>query len=183
MLVRVRMLLQEHGMSTEESYMFETAESAARAAEKKKKKEKNKNTFGWAAFNQDAMYKSYKKRLDKLPTNGRKEEEGEEGGGETPAGAGGAVTTVSVMGSLADNPMNYGRVGTEVSEEALERMVKELADREQARKKFSRRRAFLEGADVDYINEANLKFNKKIKKAFDKYTVEIKQNLERGTAL
>lgn len=169
-------------MSTDESFMFETAESAARAAEKKKKKEKNQNTFGWAAFNPDAMYKSYKKRLDKLPANSKTEEGEEEGGEEAPAGAEG-VTTVSVLGSLSDNPMNYGRVGADVSEEGLERMAKELADREQARKKFSRRRAFLEGADVDYINEANLKFNKKIKKAFDKYTVEIKQNLERGTAL
>ena len=163
-------------MGTDQSFMFETAESAARVAEKQKKKEKNKNTFGWAAFNQDAMYKSYKKRLDKLPNNaGGKDDEDEE------AAAGGS-TAVSVM-SLQDNPMNYGRVNTEVSQEGMERMVKELADREQARKKFSRRRAHLEGADVDYINEANLKFNKKIKKAFDKYTVEIKQNLERGTAL
>lgn len=162
-------------MSTDQSFLFETAESAARAAEKQKKKDKNKNTFGWAAFNQDAMYKNYKKRLEKLPTNAHTEEDGEES--TEPGGV------VSVMGSLQDNPMNYGRVNTEVSDEAMERMVKELADREQARKKFSRRRAFLEGADVDYINESNLKFNKKIKKAFDKYTVEIRQNLERGTAL
>jgi hypothetical protein len=51
------------------------------------------------------------------------------------------------------------------------------------RKDYSRRRTFQEDADVDYINEHNAKFNKKIKRAYDQYTVEIKQNLERGTAV
>ena len=36
---------------------------------------------------------------------------------------------------------------------------------------------------VDYINKRNMVFNKKISRAFDKYTTEIRQNLERGTAL
>ena len=39
------------------------------------------------------------------------------------------------------------------------------------------------GEDVTSINDRNKFFNKKIKRAFDKYTVEIRQNLERGTAL
>jgi pre-mRNA-splicing factor SYF2 len=56
-------------------------------------------------------------------------------------------------------------------------------DSQEARGKFSRRRTEYEGADVDYINDRNKHFNKKIKRAFDKYTVEIRQNLERGTAL
>ena len=62
-------------------------------------------------------------------------------------------------------------------------MVKELNDKIERNKKFSRRRTELDGADVDYINDRNAHFNKKIKRAFDKYTVEIRQNLERGTAL
>ena len=36
---------------------------------------------------------------------------------------------------------------------------------------------------MDYINERNKVFNKKIKRSYDKYTIETKQNLERGTAL
>jgi len=42
---------------------------------------------------------------------------------------------------------------------------------------------FDSAADIDYINDRNKHFNKKIKRAYDKYTVEIRQNLERGTAL
>lgn len=55
--------------------------------------------------------------------------------------------------------------------------------RDEKRAKFSRRRPFRHDADVDYINEANRNFNKKAEKFYDRYTVEIRQNLERGTAL
>ncbi len=48
---------------------------------------------------------------------------------------------------------------------------------------FSRRRTENSATDIDYINDRNKHFNKKIKRAYDKYTVEIRQNLERGTAL
>tara|TARA_R110002050_G_scaffold246357_1_gene384129 strand:+ start:1179 stop:1355 length:177 start_codon:yes stop_codon:yes gene_type:complete len=51
------------------------------------------------------------------------------------------------------------------------------------RGKYSRRRQFYEDADITYINERNRKYNEKIARAFDEYTTEIKQNLERGTAL
>lgn len=62
-------------------------------------------------------------------------------------------------------------------------MTKELEARKEKAAKFSRRRTDMEGADVDFINDRNAVFNKKIKRAYDKYTVEIRQNLERGTAL
>jgi len=52
-----------------------------------------------------------------------------------------------------------------------------------ARTKFSRRRQEYEQEDITSINDQNKTFNKKIKRAYDKYTVEIRQNLERGTAL
>lgn len=51
------------------------------------------------------------------------------------------------------------------------------------RSKYSRKRTASEDADVDYINDKNMKFNKKIARFYDKYTAEIKQNLERGTAV
>ena len=68
-------------------------------------------------------------------------------------------------------------------ERAVRRMAKELEGRAQQRSKFSRRRPEVPGADVDAINDRNAHFNKKLKRAFDKYTVEIRQDLERGTAI
>lgn len=62
-------------------------------------------------------------------------------------------------------------------------MVEHISEREKQRDKFSRRRMDFEANSTDAINDKNAFFNKKIKRAFDKYTVEIRQNLERGTAI
>lgn len=51
------------------------------------------------------------------------------------------------------------------------------------RKKFSRRRMYIEEENVGYINEFNRSFNKKLERAYGAQSVEIRQNLERGTAL
>lgn len=51
------------------------------------------------------------------------------------------------------------------------------------RRGYSRRRAEKAGADVDFINDRNMRFNRKIERFYGKYTTEIKQNLERGTAI
>jgi pre-mRNA-splicing factor SYF2 len=70
-----------------------------------------------------------------------------------------------------------------VAPEALDAMVAELNAKEAQRKAFSRRRAFRADADVDFINERNQHFNKKLQRAFGVHTAETKANLERGTAL
>lgn len=78
------------------------------------------------------------------------------------------------------DPLEYG---TTPKDRGMDKMVAELHERYADNAKFSRRRAEVPGADVDYINERNKHFNKKIKRAFDKYTVELRQNLERGSAV
>lgn len=69
------------------------------------------------------------------------------------------------------------------SEEAVSRLVDDLDKQIKKREKYSRRRAYDEDEDIDYINERNMKFNKKLERFYGKYTTEIKQNLERGTAI
>ncbi|XP_005110190.1 pre-mRNA-splicing factor syf2 [Aplysia californica] len=69
------------------------------------------------------------------------------------------------------------------SEDAIDRMVGDLEKQIEKRSKYSRRRTFDEEADIDYINERNMKFNQKLERFYGKYTAEIKQNLERGTAV
>lgn len=53
----------------------------------------------------------------------------------------------------------------------------------EVRSKYSRRRRFDPDADVDFINEKNRKLNARLEYFYGKYTREIKQNLERGTAV
>lgn len=69
------------------------------------------------------------------------------------------------------------------SEDAVENMVKDLEKQIEKRSKYSRRRTYDPDEDIDYINERNMKFNKKLERFYGKYTTEIKQNLERGTAV
>ena len=57
------------------------------------------------------------------------------------------------------------------------------ACRKDKRNTYSRRRKYHADKDVDFINDRNAHFNKKIERAFGQYTVEVKANLERGTAL
>jgi len=76
----------------------------------------------------------------------------------------------------------YGGEG-KVSEQAVDRMVDDLEKQIDKRSKFHRRRQHFDDADIDYINERNAKFNQKAERFYGKYTNEIKQNLERGTAI
>ncbi|NWT72307.1 SYF2 factor, partial [Prunella himalayana] len=74
--------------------------------------------------------------------------------------------------------------GTHVpSKEGVDRMVADLEKQIEKREKYSRRRPYNDDADIDYINERNAKFNQKAERFYGKYTAEIKQNLERGTAV
>ncbi|XP_004082438.1 pre-mRNA-splicing factor SYF2 [Oryzias latipes] len=74
--------------------------------------------------------------------------------------------------------------GTHVpTKDGIDRMVEDVEKQIEKRAKYSRRRAYNDDADIDYINERNAKFNKKAERFYGKYTAEIKQNLERGTAV
>lgn len=69
------------------------------------------------------------------------------------------------------------------SKESIDNMVEDLEKQIEKHSKFSRRRRFNDDADINYINERNMKFNKKLERFYGQYTAEIKQNLERGTAV
>ena len=69
------------------------------------------------------------------------------------------------------------------SEARKEALAAELLERELKRKEFSRRRTTNKEADINFINERNEVFNKKLERNFGKSAAEIKANLERGTAL
>ncbi len=77
-----------------------------------------------------------------------------------------------------------GLVGTHTdSREAIDHMADTLKQEASKKAAYSRRRAFDPDADIDYINERNKRYNELLDRHYGKYTAEIKQNLERGTAL
>lgn len=144
------------------------AETAAQVAEAQaKKKNSGDGQFGWSVFNQDSLYRAHKKRLNQLTFEKDDYKRQKEQMGD-------AFYSVDNAGALiAEKP----------SEQAKERLAQSVSKEVESRKNFSRRRTFVDEEDISYINERNRHYNKKLDRAFGQYSLEIKQNLERGTAL
>ncbi|XP_006656480.1 pre-mRNA-splicing factor syf2 [Oryza brachyantha] len=161
---KIGKLLDSNGLDMTKSYMLDTQETAEA---KYKKWEKEPAPYGWDVFNQKTLYDAYKKRTKNIDVDMEAYNKAKEADPEFYRDA---------------SSLQYGKV-SKVPEENIDRMVNELKERDEKRKAFSRRRKFHEDKDIDSINDRNEHFNKKVERAFGKYTLEIKNNLERGTAL
>ncbi|XP_052193686.1 uncharacterized protein LOC127802064 [Diospyros lotus] len=161
---KIGKLLDANGLDMNKAYMLDTEEMAET---KYKKWEKAPAPFGWDVFNQKTLYNAYKKRTKNIKIDVEEYNKMKEADPEFYREA---------------SSLQYGKA-PKIPEDRIEKMVKELKDREEKRTSFSRRRRFHEEKDIDSINDRNEHFNKKIERAFGKYTLEIKNNLERGTAL
>lgn len=83
-----------------------------------------------------------------------------------------ASSTYLERGKVAANP------------ELVEKVAKELKAEETRRKQSATKRKFYnEDEDVTHINFKNELFNKKLARAYDKYTKDIKDSFERGSAV
>lgn len=148
--------LRANGEDPAESFMFETAESVGYREQKKGAKQKA--AYGWNVFNQDALVKAMEKRQAKVRRTENKE-------------------------SVSANDLVFSLNSHEPSESDKDFMVSELTETLARHAKFSRRRQHYAEKNIDSINHRNEVFNRKLARSYDKYTAEIKANLERGTAL
>ena len=154
--------LKESGITEEDAYLhYDTMSKAKRKYEKESSK-KESETAGFEAQNTDGVAKSYGKRMDRLD----------------------GVTSSSSTKYNLEDPTQYGSsVLSEVSEAGKERLASSMKELEEKRKKNSRGQKHLDAEDIRGISYANEVYSKRLKTAYDKYTVETRQNLERGTAL
>eukprot|EP01006_Ploeotia_vitrea_P038930 TRINITY_DN66286_c6_g6_i3.p1 TRINITY_DN66286_c6_g6~~TRINITY_DN66286_c6_g6_i3.p1 ORF type:complete len:353 (-),score=200.63 TRINITY_DN66286_c6_g6_i3:46-1104(-) len=150
----------------DEELLNETAEAVQARQEWLAAKRQRKAAVGWEMTNSDALHKSYVKRLKKLPVQHTA-----------------TVNNEDVDDDDDVDDMDFARKSGRVSEAGAERVAAELAETDKRRAKFSRRRQFYDDADISFINDHNMRFNKAASKAYDKYTVELRQCLERGTAI
>ncbi|CAH0563477.1 unnamed protein product [Brassicogethes aeneus] len=137
-------------------------------AEKMERMRKKKNPDqGFSDF-EAASFRQYNRLIKTLPQKDmeRYEEQKEKYGEAFYAGP-----NTIIHGIHEDRP------------EAVDNLVKSVEDQIAKRNKYSRRRTHNDDADIDYINERNAKFNKKLDRFYGEHTAEIKQNLERGTAV
>ncbi|KAJ0666635.1 putative mRNA splicing factor SYF2 [Helianthus annuus] len=155
---KIKKLLDANRLDVKEAYMLDTQQMAET---KYKKRKKEPAPTGWEVFNQKTLYDAHKKRTKKIEVDLDEYNRMKE-----------AVPEFYREASS----LEYGKA-PKVSEDKIERMVKELRDKDEKRKAFSRRRRFHEEKDVDSINDRNEHFNRKIERAFGRYTLEIKNNL------
>ena len=144
--------------------MDTTAYDARAKGDKEDKKQKRRAEHGWDVYNNEAQYRHYKKQTNRVAQDGR------------------AAAGDEVLDEGDPDPLAYGQAPP-VSKERVQALVEDMHDAAVRRASWSRRRTFHEDRDVTYINKRNEVFNKKIERAFDPYTAEIRNNLERGTAL
>jgi pre-mRNA-splicing factor SYF2 len=135
----------------------------------KKAKTEKKTNYSWDMYNEDSKYKSYKKRVNALEKYGDNNDykRAKEANGED-------------MVRQVDD-LTYGEA-PEITTERMQLLMGDLKARKDAKKKFQRRRAEYEDEDVNYINNDNKQFIKKIDRAFGKYTTGIQDALEKGTS-
>uniref|UniRef100_A0A1J3JVC4 Pre-mRNA-splicing factor SYF2 n=1 Tax=Noccaea caerulescens TaxID=107243 RepID=A0A1J3JVC4_NOCCA len=161
---KIGKILDANGLDMTKAYMLDTQEAAET---KYKKWEKEPTPSGWDVFNQKTLYNAYKKRTKNIKVDLEEYNR---------------MRAADPEFYREASSLQYGKA-PKTSKDKIDKMAKELLDREQKRQDFSRRRKFREEKDIDSINDRNEHFNKKIERAFGKYTLEIKNNLERGTAL
>ena len=114
-------------------------------------------------YNPEGQYNHYERNLKSVRHNAR--------------GRG-----VAASDSYDPTMVNHGPVDTTSEKAGAKRLADEMKRR--AEKRANKRgRPEFDAYDVSYINDRNKRFNEKISRNFDEHTAEIRQNLERGTAL
>jgi len=149
----------------EGKYMMEQADSSIRKAMKKEKRAAAAKFALNDFHNPQAMHRNYERDLKSLP---------HAVGARTDDISG--ATTATFDPILRDSDERREREGAR-------NLANEMKRRIEKQKKKRAREIEFEGEDVSWINQRNKKFNQKISRNFDKHTAEIRQNLERGTAL
>lgn len=116
-------------------------------------------------YNPEGQYNHYERNLKSVRHNSKR---------------GGAAASDSYDPTMTN-------LGAAVTDRTSEKDgAKRLADemKRRAEKRANKRgRPEFDAYDVSYINDRNKRFNEKISRNFDEHTAEIRQNLERGTAL
>ncbi len=176
--------------------MHVSASAAARRAEAQAGKEERRrvNEAEGGQDTEEANFTSYEKRVKAMPRFLSGAGGGGGGGGAGGAGGGAAGALGPLLGvPLGSSLLAHGGGAAAAAAAAaaappdpdrVAGLVDELAAQAARRKAFIRTHAVDEDVGGGaYINEANRSYVQKLAKTTDRYTLGIKQALERGTAL
>nr|CAB3266752.1 pre-mRNA-splicing factor syf2 [Phallusia mammillata] len=164
--IKKRKKCEEIGVDYERRKVMDVSAADADRWDSNKKRKKDPDQ-GFSTF-QEAGARHYRKLVRQIKPNMEEYNQQKEEMGEETFYAG--INTL-LPGQVKD------------TKEGIDRMVQDLEAQMEKKKNFRRRRAHDESKDIDYINESNARHNERLEKFYGKYTAEIKQNLERGTAV
>ncbi|EEA23048.1 pre-mRNA-splicing factor syf2 [Talaromyces marneffei ATCC 18224] len=168
-----------------------TIEESERWDRRMEKKQRHRDDVAFQDYRQDAR-KVYKRQLREMQTDLDTYEKEKIAAVERAAASGGLEIVETDDGELVAVDRNGTFYSTADSTDftenkpdraAVDRLVSDLRKAEEVRLKKRRDRRGEEDADVTYINEKNKQFNQKLARFYDKYTKEIRDSFERGTAL
>ena len=148
-------ILMAKGIPENKQYLLESISQNENRTNYLNKKKK-REIKGNDLFTTEAYYRAYKKRSKVLPFD------------------------KDLYNDEMENGINKNKIQNDIKKELLGNDMKQQIEK---RSKFSRRRPVIDEDEVDYINERNQKYNQKLKRFFGKESKEVKNNMERRTAL
>ncbi|CZS91383.1 probable SYF2 Synthetic lethal with CDC40 [Rhynchosporium agropyri] len=169
-----------------------TIEESERWDKRIKKKDAHRDDQAFQDYRQDSR-KVYKRQIRDLKVdmeyyekqkNEAIEKAAASGGLEIVETEDGELVAVDKFGTFYSTADSTGFVEHKPPKDAVDRLVKDLTQAEEARLK-KRRAKMSEGEDGDitYINDKNKQFNQKLNRFYNKYTAEIRDSFERGTMI
>ena len=177
-----------------------TIEESERWDERVAEKQRRRDEVAFADYNQEAG-KIYERQVGLMGKKGvgwdarkeayeRSKREAIEasvrsGGLEIVETEGGELIAVDKDGSFYSTADGTAAFSNKPDKAAVDRLVDDIRRAETIRMKKRKERGLQDDADPDitYINEKNKQFNQKLSRFYDKYTAEIRENFERGTAI
>lgn len=151
--------------------LTEQAADSVRAARAKADKDKLNRYQINDYHNPEGQHRNYQKNLKSLPTTTHPTEDLTTADGSTA----GVYNPLDQFGDTRD-PEQHRQGAHRVAAE-LHRRIEKSNQRDRKRKLKA------SSGETSGINQRNQRFNEKINRTYDKQTAEIRQNLERGTAL
>jgi pre-mRNA-splicing factor SYF2 len=178
-----------------------TIEESERWDERMEKKARMRDNVAFQDYSSEAgkIYERQVRDLEKLALKGqiknREEYEASKaalidkaaksGGLEIVEMENGDLVAIDKDGTFYSTSDSVDFVENRPKRENVDRLVKDLQKAEEVRLKKRRERlgADANDGDVTYINDKNKQFNQKLARFYDRYTGDIRESFERGTAM
>ncbi|KAF2034997.1 SYF2-domain-containing protein [Setomelanomma holmii] len=160
------------------------------------KKARSRDNVAFADYTKEAnkVYKRQIKQMDKVDLDNYAAQKAEKLQRQVQSGLlkliespDGDLYTVNPVNNQINTPAEEGYAHDhKPSKEAIDRLVDDLDKGERARLKARAARGIRDeqdAGDVTYINQKNKQFNDKLTRFYNRYTTEIRESFERGTAI